>query len=141
MNAGGFRLPLVILALAATGFGSANAGTTVIRAARLLDTESGRIIRPAVVVVEGDRIRDVNPSRLPADAESIDLVNAGMTPTQALQSATIRSAELLGVDDRGRISPGLLADLIAMAGDPTKEIKAEPDIRFIMKGGKVFRRP
>lgn len=73
--------------------------------------------------------------------EFVALVAAGMTPTQALQSATIRSAELLGVDDRGRISPGLLADLIAVAGDPTQEIKAQPDIRFIMKGGKVFRRP
>lgn len=74
-------------------------------------------------------------------AEFVALVDAGMTPIQALQSATIRSAELLGVDDRGRISPGLLADLIAVAGDPTQEIKAQPDIRFIMKGGKVFRRP
>jgi imidazolonepropionase-like amidohydrolase len=69
------------------------------------------------------------------------LVAAGMSPTQALQSATVRAAEMLGLADRGRISAGLLADVIAVAGDPTREITAQPDIRFIMKGGKVYRRP
>jgi imidazolonepropionase-like amidohydrolase len=74
-------------------------------------------------------------------SEFVALVAAGMTPTQALQSATVRAAELLGADDRGRIAAGLYADLIAVAGDPTLGLTAQPDIRFIMKGGRIYRGP
>ena len=69
------------------------------------------------------------------------LVARGMTPLQAIQSATIRSAELLEVDDRGRLGSGLLADIVAVAGDPTQHIEAMQDVRFVMKGGKIYRRP
>jgi len=69
------------------------------------------------------------------------LVARGMTPLQAIQSATIRAAELLEVDDRGRLGSGLLADIVAVAGDPTQHIEAMQDVRFVMKGGKIYRRP
>lgn len=71
--------------------------------------------------------------------ELIALVDRGMTPLQALRAATTTAAELIDVDDRGRLAPGLLADVIAVAGDPLADITATEDVRFVMKGGQVFR--
>ena len=65
-------------------------------------------------------------------------VKAGLTPTQALQTATTIPAELLGVQDRlGKIAPGFLADLVAIEGDPTKSIEAVGHVRWVMKEGAV----
>jgi imidazolonepropionase-like amidohydrolase len=66
-------------------------------------------------------------------------VKAGMTPEQALGSATLVGAELLGVQDRlGRVSPGFTADLIAVDGDPLMNIDAIINgVRWVMKDGKV----
>ncbi len=73
------------------------------------------------------------------------LVKAGMTPAQALASATTIPAELLGVGDRlGRIAPGYLADLVAVEGDPTADVTAMfKGVRAVFKEGKlvVDRRP
>jgi imidazolonepropionase-like amidohydrolase len=63
-----------------------------------------------------------------------------MTPLQAIQSATVRAAELLEVEDRGRLNVGLLADVIAVKGDPIRRIEAMQDVVFVMKGGKTYRR-
>jgi imidazolonepropionase-like amidohydrolase len=68
------------------------------------------------------------------------MVDYGMTPAQAVHSATAGNADILGLDDRGRIKPGLLADLIAVDGDPTKDIGALRKVKFVMKGGKVEKR-
>ena len=67
------------------------------------------------------------------------LVKAGMTPIQALQSATTIPAELLGMGDRlGRIAPGYLADLVAVDGDPTSEVRVLfTGVRWVMKDGRV----
>jgi imidazolonepropionase-like amidohydrolase len=67
------------------------------------------------------------------------LVKAGMTPAQALQSATTIPAELLGIGDRlGRLGPGYLADIVAVDGDPTANINTLfSGIRWVMKGGRV----
>ncbi len=67
------------------------------------------------------------------------LVKAGMTPTQALQSATTIPAELLGIGDRlGRIAPGYLADLVAVDGDPTSNIRhCFTGVHWVMKAGQV----
>jgi imidazolonepropionase-like amidohydrolase len=67
------------------------------------------------------------------------MVERGMTPMQALRAATVTSAELLDVDDRGRLAPGLLADIIAVPGDPSEDITTTQDVRFVMKDGRVYR--
>jgi imidazolonepropionase-like amidohydrolase len=68
------------------------------------------------------------------------LVERGMSPAQALRAATVTSAELIAMDDElGRLAPGYLADVIAVPGDPTQDIKATQDVRFVMKDGVVFR--
>ena len=70
--------------------------------------------------------------------ELIALVDRGMTPLQVLQAATVNAAELLGVEDRGRIESGLLADLIAVPGNPLEDISVLANVGFVMKGGKVY---
>lgn len=71
--------------------------------------------------------------------ELIALVERGMTPLQAIRAATLVAAELIDVDDRGRIEPGLLADIIGVAGNPLEDIAATEAVRFVMKGGEVHR--
>jgi imidazolonepropionase-like amidohydrolase len=71
--------------------------------------------------------------------ELLALVDRGMTPLQAIRSATTVAADLIDVDDRGRLADGLLADVIAVEGDPLADIIATEKVRFVMKGGKVFR--
>jgi imidazolonepropionase-like amidohydrolase len=68
------------------------------------------------------------------------LVRAGMTPLQALQTATINAAELLKMSsDIGAIEPDHFADIIAVNGDPLKDITNVDKVVFVMKGGKVIR--
>ncbi len=68
-------------------------------------------------------------------------VRHGDTPLHAIRSATIVNAELFGTPDRGRIEPGLLADLVAVAGNPLDDVKLLEDVRFVMKGGVVYKAP
>src|SRR3954447_6367355 len=71
--------------------------------------------------------------------ELIALVDRGMTPLQAIRAATVVSADLIDVDDRGRLAPGLLADVIAVPGDPLSDIAVTEKVQFVMKGGRVHR--
>jgi imidazolonepropionase-like amidohydrolase len=71
--------------------------------------------------------------------ELVALVARGMTPAQAIHAATTVAAELIGVDDRGRLTEGLLADIIAVPGDPLADITMTESVCFVMKGGEVFR--
>jgi imidazolonepropionase-like amidohydrolase len=68
------------------------------------------------------------------------MVRYGMTPMQAIQSATIRAAELLGKEDRlGSVQPGCFADLVAVKGDPLQDIRVLENLTHVMKDGKLVR--
>jgi imidazolonepropionase-like amidohydrolase len=68
------------------------------------------------------------------------MVRGGMSPTQALLAATAVSAKIIRMEDQvGCLRPNLYADLIAVNGDPTQDIKTVRDVRFVMKGGVVYR--
>jgi imidazolonepropionase-like amidohydrolase len=67
------------------------------------------------------------------------MVRYGMTPTDAIRSATINAAEALGSKDVGAIEVGRWADLVAVAGDPTADVALLEAIPFVMKGGEVVK--
>jgi imidazolonepropionase-like amidohydrolase len=68
------------------------------------------------------------------------MVRGGMTNTQALLAATSVNAKIIRMENElGRVRPGLYADLIAVNGDPVRDIKAARDVRFVMKGGTVYK--
>ena len=68
------------------------------------------------------------------------MVEFGMTPMQAIQSATSRAAELLEMKGRlGVIAPGAYADVVAVSGDPLADVKILENVGFVMKDGKVFK--
>lgn len=71
-------------------------------------------------------------------SELVTLASRGLNPLDVLRAATVTAAELLDVADRGRLAPGLLADIVGVPGDPLQDIAVTQDVRFVMKGGKVF---
>jgi len=72
--------------------------------------------------------------------EFIYMTEAGMSSMEAIQSATLRAAELLGIQHQlGTIELGKLADIIAIEGDPEKDIQSMKNVVFVMKAGKIYR--
>ncbi|MEL7369145.1 MAG: amidohydrolase family protein [Myxococcota bacterium] len=74
--------------------------------------------------------------------EFVYMVEGGMSAMLAIKSATLNAARLLRIDDRlGTIERGKLADIVAVAGNPLKDIKRMLNMAFVMKDGKVFKAP
>ena len=70
------------------------------------------------------------------------MVKWGMTPAQAIRSATSTAAELLGWSDQvGNVEPGRFADIVAVAGDPLKDITLLEHVDFVMKNGTIIKKP
>ena len=71
--------------------------------------------------------------------EMLLMAKAGMANAAVLTAATAGNARYFGLSDRGRVAPGLLADLVAVAGDPLADLAAVTRVRLVMKGGAVVR--
>lgn len=86
---------------------------------------------------------DSGPAPHGENAKELDgLVANGLTPLQALRAATVNDAKMLHWEDRiGSVKTGLFADLVAVSGDPTKDIAALHQVQMVMKNGTVYRKP
>ena len=82
-----------------------------------------------------------NPARARGLSGFAVRVRHGMSPIEAIRGATSYAAEVLGKDDRGVISKGRLADLIAVDGDPLEDIALLENVTFVMKGGTTYKDP
>jgi imidazolonepropionase-like amidohydrolase len=68
------------------------------------------------------------------------MVKLGLTPLQAIQAATVNAADLLGWSGKvGTLEPGAWADIVAVEGDPVKDVTTLERVKFVMKGGEVVR--
>jgi imidazolonepropionase-like amidohydrolase len=86
---------------------------------------------------------DVGPFPHGTQAHEFELmVKYGMSPLAALQAGTLNGAKVLGWDGQiGAIKPGYYADVVAVAGDPLKDIRVLKQVSFVMKGGVIYKRP
>ena len=68
------------------------------------------------------------------------MVEAGMPPAKAIQAATINAATMLGIDDKlGTLEAGKFADIVAVKGNPLRDITTLENVQFVMKGGKIYK--
>src|SRR5690349_5516788 len=104
-----------------------------------------RAVKAGVKVAFGSDEYYDTPGRTRGQASLLTLQayqEAGMSPLEVLRSATVNAAALLGWGDRiGTIEPGKLADIIAVDGDPLKDVKELQKVRFVMKGGEIIKSP
>ena len=99
----------------------------------------GRALRKGVKIVLGTDVGGFPWTELNQAKEFEYYVQYGMTPMQAIQSGTSVAAALLGQEQNiGAVAPGLYADLVAVAGDPLRDITELQRVKFVMKGGTVY---
>ena len=84
---------------------------------------------------------DAGVSKHGRNADEFELmVKFGMTPSQAIQAATVNAADLLGLSSEvGSLEPGKQADLIAVSGDPLTDVKVLKSVGFVMRGGRIYK--
>jgi len=100
-----------------------------------------RAVKKGVRIVLGTDVGGFPWTELNEAREFAYYVQYGMTPMQAIKSGTSGAAELLGQADLGAVAPGMAADLVAVAGDPLKDITELERVRFVMKGGVTYLSP
>jgi len=99
----------------------------------------GRALRKGVKIALGTDVGGFPWTEINQAKEFEYYVQYGMTPMQAIQSGTSVAAALLGQEQNiGAIAPGLYADLVAVAGDPLRDITELQRVKFVMKGGTVY---
>jgi len=99
----------------------------------------GKALRKGVKIAMGTDVGGFPWTEINQAKEFEYYVQYGMTPMQAIQSGTSVAAALLGQEQNiGAIAPGLYADIIAVAGDPTRDITELQRVKFVMKGGAVY---
>jgi imidazolonepropionase-like amidohydrolase len=97
-------------------------------------------LRKGVKVVFGTDVGGFPWTELNQAREFKYYVDYGMTPMQAIRTATLTAAEMLGWGDRlGTIEAGKIADIVAVAGDPLKDITELENVRFVMKDGVIYK--
>ncbi len=110
---------------------------------KMVDTEKAAFqlaLKKGVKIVLGTDAGGFDWRELNEAKEFEYYVNYGMTPMQALRTGTTTAAELLGWSDKmGTIEPGKWADLVAVSGDPLKDITELQRVKFVMKSGSVFK--
>src|SRR6202142_4178473 len=98
-----------------------------------------KALHAGVKIVFGTDIGGI-PWTEPMAQEFPRMVDLGMSPMDAIKSATSRPAEMLDMQGKiGAIAPGAYADIVAVSGDPLHDIKILQNVQFVMKDGKVFR--
>ncbi len=77
------------------------------------------------------------------NARELELLvrDCGLAPLRVLRAATAGNAQVFHLADRGRVAPGLLADLVAVSGDPTQHVEALRQVRLVMRGGVLYKQP
>ncbi len=98
-----------------------------------------RAVRAGVKIAFGTDVGGF-PWTQPIAQEFPRLVEFGLTPMEAIQTATSRAAEMLGKKgELGVVAPGAYADVIAVAGDPLADVRALESVSFVMKDGRIYR--
>src|SRR5438876_8767418 len=98
-----------------------------------------KAMKAGVKIVFGTDIGGI-PWTEPIAQEFLRMVEFGMSPIEAIQSATSRAAEMLDMEGQiGVIAPGAYADVIALNGDPLRDIKVLENVQFVMKDGNIFK--
>jgi imidazolonepropionase-like amidohydrolase len=100
-----------------------------------------RAVKKGVRIVLGTDVGGFPWTELNQAQEFTYYVQYGMTPMQAIKSATSLAAELLGQADLGVVASGMAADLVAVSGDPLKDVSELARVRFVMKGGVIYLSP